>query len=112
MRSLVSDVTINPLVCKNEIWLTRASTTAKLCAQSITPSPEDSAGSNQDLFDRDGYFVVPRLFPQWCNSGIGSGYNSIEGLAVIMDRLDFAGWPPVFCFMCDAVWDLIATLMG
>jgi ectoine hydroxylase-related dioxygenase (phytanoyl-CoA dioxygenase family) len=26
-----------------------------------------------------------------------------------MDRLDRAGWPPVFCFMQDAVWDLIST---
>ena len=41
LRSLADGETINPLVCKNEIWLTRSSTTAKLCAQPITPSPED-----------------------------------------------------------------------
>ena len=102
--SLADGETINPLVCKDEIWLTRASGTTELCAQST----EDSAGCCQDLLERDGYFVVSRLFPQW-DSGIGGGYYSIEELAVTMDRLDLVGWPPVFCFMCDAVWDLIAT---
>ncbi|KAL7543629.1 hypothetical protein ACHAXR_012916 [Thalassiosira sp. AJA248-18] len=104
--SLADGDTINPRVCEDEIWLTRVSVGDKeLCAQPI----ENSACCSKDLLERDGYFVVPRLFPQWCNSGKGGGYHSMEELAAIMDRLDLAGWPPVFCFMCDAVWDLVAT---
>jgi hypothetical protein len=30
-------------------------------------------------------------------------------LAVVMERLESAGWPPVFCFMNDAVWDFVAA---
>jgi hypothetical protein len=30
-------------------------------------------------------------------------------LASVMDQLESEGWPPVFCFMNDAVWDFVAA---
>ena len=75
------------------------------------------------LLQRDGYFVIPRLFhsfpePQ-CTPAIAAaadeakqhvashGPAAFAEIAAEIDRLERAGWPPVFCFMCDSVWHLV-----
>jgi hypothetical protein len=114
LRSLADGETINPKVCAQDIWQDTCGAAAKLVRTEPTSSANGPASSSslsllQDLLERDGFFVVPRLFPQWCGSGPGNGYHSMDALASTMDRLDLAGWPPVFAFMLDSVWNLIST---
>lgn len=47
----------------------------------------------------DGYFVTPSLLPP---PAIAAAVRAIEAV-------EAAGWPPVFAFMADALWDLVAT---
>jgi hypothetical protein len=111
LRSLADGETINPRVCADEIWRNEGTAATEFGAEPTALSSSDTTASKcrrQECLERDGYFVVPRLFPQWCAVS-GGGHHAIEALASTMDRLDHAGWPPVFCFMQDAVWDLIST---
>jgi hypothetical protein len=52
-----------------------------------------------DLLRRDGFVVRPPLVST----------DHMMCLASVMDRLESEGWPPVFCFMNDAVWDFVAA---
>lgn len=52
-----------------------------------------------ELLRRDGFVVRPPLVPA----------QDMAHLAAVMERLESAGWPPVFCFMNDAVWDFVAA---
>jgi hypothetical protein len=52
-----------------------------------------------DLLRRDGFVVRPPL----------ATADHMTHLSCVMDRLDREGWPPVFCFMNDVVWDFVAA---
>lgn len=111
LRSLADGEAINSRVCALDIWQNNGGGATKICTATNTSAEDSCVSSNnhlQDLLERDGFFVVPQLFPQWYSGGGGNEY-SMDALASTIDRLDLAGWPPVFCFMCDAVWDLIST---
>jgi hypothetical protein len=111
LRLLADGETINAPLCAEDIWQEDSGATAKLYTESTSSAngPTSSSSLLQDLVERDGFFVVPRLFSQWCGSGPGNGCHSMDALASAMDRLDLAGWPPVFAFMLDSVWNLIST---
>lgn len=47
----------------------------------------------------DGYFVTPPLLPA----------EAIADATLAIEAVEAAGWPPVFAFMSDALWDLVAT---
>jgi hypothetical protein len=67
-------------------------------------SADETGGSAEmrlpfELLRRDGFVVWPPLAPA----------QDMTRLAAIMERLESAGWPPVFCFMSDSVWDFVAA---
>jgi hypothetical protein len=67
-------------------------------------SADEAGGSAEmrlpfELLRRDGFVVRPPL----------ASAQDMTRLAAIMERLESAGWPPVFCFMNDAVWDFVAA---
>ena len=65
----------------------------------------DEAGGSADMclpyesLRRDGFVVRPPL----------ASAQDMTRLAGIMERIESAGWPPVFIFMNDAVWDFVAA---
>ena len=107
LRSLADGTTINPKVCAEmDIW---NNDNTKATLESPTDSTELSdCGSRRRSLQKLGFFVVPRLFHRWQTSA-GNTHYSMDKLASTIHRLELAQWPPVFCFMCDAVWDLIAN---
>ena len=122
LRSLADGVAVNPRVsCDEDLWRTSAppaSLAADVVANDESATASDGGGSLRERLERDGFAVAPRLF-QRVSSGAGqaegtgvevTGTGSGGGMAALsatVDRLERAGWPPVFCFMCDAVWELI-----
>jgi len=54
---------------------------------------------SNEMLRRDGFVVQPPI----------ASDMKVAHLAGIMQELENAGWPPVFCFMSDAVWDFVAA---
>lgn len=111
LRSLGEGETINPKVCAlQEIWQSKSSPDVESETEPTASAqgPTDISSLKANL-NRKGFFVMPQIFQRWRDSGAGNGFHSVNQLASTIDRLELAHWPPVFCFMCDAVWDLVST---
>ena len=65
----------------------------------VRPPLNFSIPDGFELLRRNGFVVRPPLAP----------VQDMARLAAVMQRLESAGWPPVFCFMSDAIWDFVAT---
>ena len=124
MRLIADGDATNSQVCRLALWestrnstspttsttpspttSTTASTTTSPTTSSTTASAKHNGNEGSpemplafDLLRRDGFVVRPPLV---CS-------RDMEHLASLMDRLEIAGWPPVFCFMSDSVWDFVA----
>jgi len=110
LKSLADGETTNYRVCRDTIWGNYSDDTTTETCNTNDMSVQDSDRSHlQNLLERDGYFVVPQLFLQWGDNA-ASGYT-MSTIASTMNRLDLAGWPPLFCFMCDSVWNLVSNLL-
>jgi hypothetical protein len=110
LQSLASGEAVNPRVSgAEELWQAAAAPVrGPPSAGAAADAPPTGSGSNtlSELLERDGFAVAPRLFER--NGGGGAaGGGGMAALSATVDRLESAGWPPVFCFMCDVVWDII-----
>ena len=107
LQSLASGEAVNPRVSgAEELW---QAATAPPSAGAAADAPPTGSGSDilSELLERDGFAVVPCLFERNGGGGAAGDGGGMAALSATVDRLESAGWPPVFCFMCDAVWDLI-----
>jgi hypothetical protein len=84
-----------------EIGIAGSATTTTNTNHRIPSELELSNGMRMRMrmLRRDGFVVQPP---------IASGME-VAHLAGIMEGLENDGWPPVFCFMTDAVWNFVAS---
>ena len=94
LRLLADGNVTNQRVCGLALWQNTALPTTHIHRQ-LTPTDPQAAHHLR----RDGFVIHPPLCPR----------TTITSLATILDSVERAGWPPVFCFMNDSVWDFVAT---
>jgi hypothetical protein len=111
LRLLADGDATNSRVCCLALWESSSGDGAKRACEDEKPGSQEEFGSADEaggsaemrlpfeLLRRDGFVVRPPL----------ASAQDMTRLASIMDRLESAGWPPVFCFMSDAVWDFVAA---
>ena len=104
LRLLADGDATNPRVCSLALWQddTEDAESAgihPIPSVDIRSSIEKGSVCPFDLIRRDGYIVRPPLCPR----------PQMARLASLMERIDRARWPPVFCFMNDALWELVTT---
>jgi hypothetical protein len=112
LRLLADGDATNSRVCRLALWdsstvwdgAKRAWVDKKGGLQTEFCSTDEAGGSAEmrlrfELLWRDRFVVRPPL----------ASAQDMTRLAVIMERLESAGWLPVFCFMSDAVWDFVAA---
>ena len=98
LRLLADGDATNSRVCCLALW----ESTSGAVGDGTEPASTDEkrlAADGFELLRRDGFVVRPPL----------ASAQDMTRLAAVMDRLESVGWPPVFCFMNDAVWDFVAV---
>lgn len=108
LRLLADGDATNSQVCRLPLW--ESTNTSDVSAvsekdesQAEFENADQVCGSTDvplsyKLLRRDGFVVQP---PLACS-------ENMARLAAVMERLESDGWPPVFCFMSDSVWDFVA----
>jgi hypothetical protein len=101
LRLLADGDATNSQVCRLALWESSGSADeADGSAETRLPSPLTFCiADGFELLRRDGFVVRPPLAPA----------QDMARISAVMERLESAGWPPVFCFMNDAVWDFVAA---
>jgi hypothetical protein len=75
-----------------------------------TPPPPDAAGTvdgerARDTLQRRGFLMSGISWPRDVE-------QVLDNLPALMEALVAAGWPPVFCFVFDEPWRMLASLIG
>ena len=110
----------NSLVCSLALWENTSNTSASTCSlecECVDEQIDKDVGYDpvittttttttnrlpkalaNEMLQRDGFIVQPPI----------ASDMKVAHLADIMQGIENAGWPPVFCFMSDAIWDFVA----
>jgi len=119
LRQLADNHATNASICQLVLWQSTSTTTNITSNIHVHPTKEEElaqqkrlnvTSSNNDTtipsdemntfpsrLRRDGFVVQPPL-PQ-----------DMKHLSAIMNRIENARYPPVFCFMNDTFWDFVTT---